>query len=144
MLYSHWFVWNIASCGLGVLVLGFSLKTLTYIVPMYVILCNLDCSLMPAHLALVLSVLYIFCCQWIAACYIKLFRPFSTSLVRSISLPRYWYWCVIYCCFMYFGITYYMNCYMKILAAFTFIYYVVKVTAYESIKVYRERMEIVN
>lgn len=98
--------------------------------------------LMPAHLALVLAVLYMFSCQWIMACYVKLFRPFSSAVMRSISIPRYWYWCLIFCVIMYFGLTFYMDCYTKIIAGFTFIYYLIKVTAIECIKIYRETIEI--
>lgn len=99
---------------------------------------------MPAHLALTLAVLYNYSCQWIVASYIKLLRPFSLTLVRSISFPRYWGWCLIHCCCVYFGLTYYMDCYTKILVGFTYFYYVVKVTAIENIKVYRERVELAN
>ena len=43
---------------------------------------------------------------------------------------------------MYFGLTFYMDCYTKIIAGFTFIYYLIKVTAIECIKIYRETIEI--
>ena len=97
---------------------------------------------MPAHLALVLAVLYIFTCQWVASGYIKLFRPFSSAVVRNASTPSYWWICLIYCVIMYNGLTFYMNCYVKILMTVWFVYYTVKITAYEMILVYKERMEL--
>ncbi|KNB46820.1 glycosyl transferase [Blastocystis sp. subtype 4] len=84
-----------------------------------------------AHMALFLVVVYMYSWQWVVASYIKLLRPFSTSLLRSVTVPRYWYWCAAFAFGLYFGI----------LAVFTFVYFLVKVSAYESIKVFQERIE---
>lgn len=97
--------------------------------------------LMPAHLALFLAILYLFACQWVVACYIKVFRPFSSTLLRSVMVPRYWYWCLFFAILNYFGLTFYMDCFQKVFAIFVFFYYLLKVTMYESIKVYNERVE---
>ena len=101
----------------------------------------LKCRLMPAHMALFLVVVYMYSWQWLVASYIKLLRPFSTSLLRSVTVPRYWYWCAIFAFGLYFGVCFYLNWWMKILAVFTFVYFLVKVSAYESIKVFQERIE---
>lgn len=98
--------------------------------------------LMPAHLALFLAVVYLFACQWIVASYIKVFRPFSSSLLRSVMLPRYWYLCLFFAVFTYFGLTFYLDCFQKLFMGFVFVYYLLKVTCYESIKVYNERVDL--
>ena len=115
---------------------------------MYYVVPTCDCSsnsnyrLMPAHLALFLAILYLFACQWVVACYIKVFRPFSSTLLRSVMVPRYWYWCLLFAILNYFGLTFYMDCFQKVFAIFVFFYYLLKVTTYESIKVYNERVEL--
>ena len=97
-------------------------------------------SLMPAHMALFLAVLYMFSCQWIVASYLKLLRPFSTALLRSVTIPRYWAWCMIFAFGLYYGWSFYLNYWMKVLAVFTFGYYLTKVSAFECIKIYQERV----
>ena len=72
---------------------------------------------MPAHLALPLTVVYLYAWQWIAGDYAKLIRSFNPSLLRSLMVP-------------------------KIFGGFIFLYYLLKVTAIECIKAYDERMEM--
>ena len=110
-----------------------------YVVPMFELVCIVNRRLMPAHLALPLSVVYLFAWQWIAAAYMKLLRVFNPSLMRSLNMPRYWYWCIFWCVVLYFGLTFYMDCFCKIFAAFTFVYYLLKVTAIEGIQAFDER-----
>ena len=95
---------------------------------------------MPAHMALFLAVLYLFSWQWVVASYLKLLRPFSTSLLRSITIPPYWAWCILFAVGVYNGWTFYLNYWMKILVMFTFVYYLVKISAYECIRIYQERI----
>lgn len=97
---------------------------------------------MPAHLALPLTVVYLYAWQWVAGDYAKLIRPFNPSLLRSLMVPRYWYWCAFWCVFLYFGLTFYLDCYSKIFGGFIFLYYLLKVTAIECIKAFDERMEM--
>ena len=44
--------------------------------------------------------------------------------------------------FLYFGLTFYLDCYSKIFGGFIFLYHLLKVTAIECIKAFDERMEM--
>ena len=138
---SYWFLWYAFSVAISLVVVFVSIKTMTMAIPMLVFSPSLNCRLMPAHMALFLVVVYMYSWQWVVASYIKLLRPFSTSLLRSVTVPRYWYWCAAFAFGLYFGVCFYLNWWMKILAVFTFVYFLVKVSAYESIKVFQERIE---
>lgn len=136
---SRWFLGYALSCGVALLPLLLAFKTMLYVVPTSHSPCGVTPRLMPAHLALPLSVVYLFAWQWVAAAYLKLLRAFSPALLRSLNVPRYWYWCAFWCVVLYFGLTFYMDCFCKIFAAFTFVYYLLKVTAIEGIKAFEER-----
>lgn len=41
---------------------------------------------------------------------------------------------------LYYGWSFYLNYWMKVLAVFTFGYYLTKVSAFECIKIYQERV----
>ena len=136
---SRWFLGYALSCGVALLPLLLAFKTMLYVVPTSHSPRGVTPRLMPAHLALPLSVVYLFAWQWVAAAYLKLLRAFSPALLRSLNVPRYWYWCAFWCVVLYFGLTFYMDCFCKIFAAFTFVYYLLKVTAIEGIKAFEER-----
>ena len=129
---NRWVLWYAVSVAISVATLLVSVRMIYFVVPV----------LMPAHLALFLAVVYLFACQWIVASYIKVFRPFSSSLLRSVMLPRYWYLCLFFAVFTYFGLTFYLDCFQKLFMGFVFVYYLLKVTCYESIKVYNERVDL--
>jgi hypothetical protein len=96
---------------------------------------------MPAHMALFLAVVYLFAWQWVIACFIKLLRPFTNTLLRSVTVPRDLGWCLLFAFGLYFGVCFYLNYWMKLLATFAFVYYLMKVSVYECILVYKELVE---
>ena len=65
-------------------------------------------------------------------------HEYASSVRHGAARPG---WCLLFAFGLYFGVCFYLNYWMKLLATFAFVYYLMKVSVYECILVYKELVE---